>query len=95
MELSLHRKHAGNLVHFHVCMTDSERSHRCRVAEDFIWAGSRPNVVYGFKVPNRSSRQQRRRHAWGGTWIFDDAITLSDCGSRVQIDAPQSKVLAR
>ena len=26
--------------------------------------------------------------------MFDDAITLSDCGSRVQIDAPQSKLLA-
>ena len=57
MELSLHRKHAGNLVHFHVCMTDSERSHRCRVAEDFIWAGSRPNVVYGF---GRSTKAQER-----------------------------------
>ncbi len=44
---------------------------------------------------NSNSRQQRRRHAFGGTWIFDDDLTVTDCAPRIQIEAQQSNLLAR
>ena len=61
------------------------RSPACVLSLPGTFRGHRQCEAWQLReVPNPSSRQQRRRHAWGGTWIFDDAITLSDCGSRVQ-----------
>ena len=45
MEISLRRKNALNIVHFHLGLSDMNRRHRLRQAKDFEFLGSRPYIV--------------------------------------------------
>lgn len=47
MEISFKRKHAENLVHFHLAVTDADKRHRLREAatdKTWVFLGSRPQV---------------------------------------------------